>query len=180
MHHKTRDNIQPFRNSCSTRSSGAARPQPQLYQSFQHLDVICNHCSMPPVIVAMNSTIKKSGDARRKTYAACRFTVKTASCEEKRQATKKRKRGNSTGSPKSPYLQRSPFEPCGKFRTCQTLDIGYSVTPSKEWSHMTHCKEFIRKCTLKNTPLALGSTSGIDILFRRYNYLPGRRLCVCR
>ncbi|KAL7940628.1 hypothetical protein V8C42DRAFT_223191 [Trichoderma barbatum] len=90
----------------------------------------------------MNSTIKKSGDARRKTYAACHFTVMKVSCEETHQVTKKRKRG-STGSQTSPYLHRSPFEPCGKFRTCQTLDRGYFITPSKEWSHMTHCKEFI-------------------------------------
>ncbi|KAM4067644.1 BAH domain-containing protein [Hirsutella rhossiliensis] len=76
------------------------------------------------------SSGRKRHRAIENNRAECPFTVATIaarSCEELDQA------------PKSV----SPFEPIGKFKTCQSLDTLYTVKPYKRWSGMTRYRSFV-------------------------------------
>ncbi|KAH6874530.1 hypothetical protein B0T10DRAFT_204847 [Thelonectria olida] len=41
------------------------------------------------------------------------------------------------------FVQQSPFEPKGKFKTHQTMDVFYTVEPCKEWLDMTRYRSFV-------------------------------------
>jgi hypothetical protein len=58
-------------------------------------------------------------------------------------ATKKRKSEAGTEERKKPHIQISPFEPAGKFRTHETMDMHYLVEPRKKWLDMTRYNSFV-------------------------------------
>ncbi|XP_044714707.1 BAH domain-containing protein [Hirsutella rhossiliensis] len=91
------------------------------------------------------SSGRKRHRAIENNRAECPFTVATIaarSCEELDQASKKRKRGVPNKS-RLYLVQVSPFEPIGKFKTCQSLDTLYTVKPYKRWSGMTRYRSFV-------------------------------------
>jgi hypothetical protein len=59
--------------------------------------------------------------------------------------SKKRKRGHQ--DKQKDYIQKSPFTPSGKFKSCQSLDVLYSIKPRKPWFTMTQYPNFVRQCT---------------------------------
>ncbi|KAJ6442476.1 hypothetical protein O9K51_03651 [Purpureocillium lavendulum] len=80
-----------------------------------------------------------TGQRRRKSSskarAQCPFSVVILST--------KRKRKRDARETEHGLLQRSPFEPKGKFSTHDTLDLAYVVEPHKRWSDMTRYSSFI-------------------------------------
>ncbi|PON20063.1 hypothetical protein TGAM01_v211067 [Trichoderma gamsii] len=75
-------------------------------------------------------------------HAECPFFVKiAAACMDEHQLPQKRKRGRPD---KQEYcFQRSPFTPSGKFNSCESLDVLYSIRPRKKWSTMTRYRSFV-------------------------------------
>ncbi|KEZ46469.1 hypothetical protein SAPIO_CDS0801 [Scedosporium apiospermum] len=74
--------------------------------------------------------------------ADCPFTV-TLETDVNKKSNKRRKRGDQPEPPKKVYQQLSPFAPVGKFKTHETLDLGYSVEPSAKWQEMTRYNSFV-------------------------------------
>lgn len=56
---------------------------------------------------------------------------------------KKRKNDSASGDEKKLPFQTSPFEPAGKFRNRETMDIHYSIEPRKNWTDMTRYNSFV-------------------------------------
>lgn len=80
-------------------------------------------------------------------YADCLFTVKVLEPEGLR-APKRRKviAANKYGRLRKPGLrQLSPVIPSGKFATYDTINISYTVEPSKDWKKITRNNSFICK-----------------------------------
>lgn len=77
--------------------------------------------------------------------AECPFTIKLVPPKERELKKKKRRKDDDPdeSNPKTP-LQMSPFAPTGKFKTFETLDIVFSVDPSKRWTDMTRYNSFVR------------------------------------
>ncbi len=100
------------------------------------------HCHV--IVSTMNPA---AGGGRRmakgKSRAQCPFSVVTVST--------KRKRKRGARHAEQELLQRSPFEPRGRFLTHDTMDVAYIVEPHKWWSGMTRCNSF--DCKTPNSPL---------------------------
>lgn len=81
--------------------------------------------------------------------AECPFTIKIFDPKEKEQKKKKRRR-TEQGEEEDPSQrilpQLSPFAPCGKFKTHETMDLYYQVDPPKKWTDMTRYNSFVREC----------------------------------
>lgn len=67
--------------------------------------------------------------------------------EDKDTKTVKRRKSAANGEEdtKKPFFQLSPFEPAGKFRTRESMDIHYHLEPRKKWTEMTRYNSFVRK-----------------------------------
>ncbi|KAM4059486.1 ebs-bah-phd domain-containing protein [Hirsutella rhossiliensis] len=86
---------------------------------------------------------KRSRAVADENRADCPFTVTmvaTPSYED--HASKKRKR-DGPDDDKKELVQPSPFEPRGKFKTHQTMDLAYTVEPRKRWLDMTRYNSFV-------------------------------------
>ena len=78
--------------------------------------------------------------------AECPFTIKIVDNKEKEQKKKKRRRtdgGEDDDVGQKVSLQMSPFSPCGKFRSHETMDLYYQVEPAKKWTDMTRYNSFV-------------------------------------
>jgi hypothetical protein len=81
--------------------------------------------------------------------AECPFTIKNVDPKDKEQKKKKRRHtenGEDEDTVQRIYLQMSPFAPCGKFKTHETMDLYYQVDPAKRWTDMTRYNSFVRTC----------------------------------
>lgn len=82
--------------------------------------------------------------------AECPFSIKTVDPKDREQKKKKKRRRTENGEEDDTSLrinlQPSPFAPCGKFKTHQTMDLHYYVDPTKRWTDMTRYNSFVRKC----------------------------------
>ncbi|KAL7903770.1 hypothetical protein GGI35DRAFT_472871 [Trichoderma velutinum] len=77
-----------------------------------------------------------------KEHAECPFFAEiTAPFIDEHQLRRKRKRGRPDKQPD--YIQRSPFTHVGKFKSCQSLDVLYTIRPHKAWSTMTRCRKVV-------------------------------------
>ncbi|KAL2132849.1 hypothetical protein VTI74DRAFT_3223 [Chaetomium olivicolor] len=78
--------------------------------------------------------------------AECPFSIKIVDPKDKEQKKKKRRR-TETGEDDDAFprinLQLSPFEPCGKFKTHESMDLYYQVEPAKKWTDMTRYNSFV-------------------------------------
>ncbi|KAF4510571.1 hypothetical protein G6O67_002448 [Ophiocordyceps sinensis] len=86
---------------------------------------------------------KRSRAVAEENRADCPYTVTmvaTPSYEDP--ASKKRKR-DGLEDDKKELVQPSPFEPRGKFKTHQTMDLAYTVEPLKRWLDMTRYNSFV-------------------------------------
>jgi len=84
--------------------------------------------------------------------AECPFSVKVAYPRDGVQKKKKRRRtdgGEEDDVENKIHLQMSPFAPCGKFKTNDSMDLHYQVMPAKRWTEMTRYNSFV--CKLQTT-----------------------------
>jgi hypothetical protein len=82
--------------------------------------------------------------------AECPFSIKIVDPKDKEQKKKKRRRtenGEDEDASQKINIQMSPFAPCGKFKTHETMDLYYQVDPAKRWTDMTRYNSFVRKFT---------------------------------
>ncbi|KAK4227485.1 hypothetical protein QBC38DRAFT_364020 [Podospora fimiseda] len=80
--------------------------------------------------------------------AECPFTATVVDPDERDSKKKKKRRRTENGAlpPQLHYkvnLQMSPFAPCGKFKTHETMDVYYKVEPLKKWTEMTRYNSFV-------------------------------------
>lgn len=78
--------------------------------------------------------------------AECPFSIKVVDPKDKEQKKKKRRRtdaGDDDDATTKINLQMSPFAPCGKFKTHETMDLHYQVEPAKKWTDMTRYNSFV-------------------------------------
>ena len=98
---------------------------------------------------------KRSRSVVEENRAECPFTVTMISsptrADKERQKTKKQKRDGPEDEKKVQY-QISPFEPTGKFKTHETMDLHYTVEPRRRWLDMTRYNSFV--CKSPNTQRA--------------------------
>ncbi len=91
--------------------------------------------------------------------AECPFSIKIVDPKDKEQKKKKRRRtetGEEEDTNQRITLQMSPFAPCGKFKTHETMDLYYQVDPGKRWTDMTRYNSFVRKCNRSLSSRSLG------------------------
>ena len=94
------------------------------------------HCHV--IVSTMNPAAGRGRRmAKGKNRAQCPFSVVTVST--------KRKRKRDTRETEQQLLQRSPFQPKGRFLTHDTMDLAYIVEPHKRWSDMTRYNSFVCK-----------------------------------
>ncbi|KAK3996422.1 hypothetical protein QBC44DRAFT_231900 [Cladorrhinum sp. PSN332] len=79
--------------------------------------------------------------------AECPFSIQVVDPDDRDKKKKKRRR-TENGEPEDDLsmkvnLQMSPFAPCGKFKTHETMDIYYKVDPAKKWTEMTRYNSFV-------------------------------------
>lgn len=97
---------------------------------------------------------KRSRPVTDENRADCPFTVALVaapSSEERDHIPKKRKRddeedGASVSNGKRELVQMSPFQPRGKFKSNQSMNLAYTVEPRKQWLEMTRYNSFVREC----------------------------------
>ena len=76
------------------------------------------------------------------------FTIKIVEPKDKEHKTKKPRRGENgeeDSTTRRINLQISPFVPCGKFKTRETMDLYYQVDSAKEWTDLKRYNSFVRK-----------------------------------
>lgn len=96
----------------------------------------------------MASARKRPRPESEDNRAECPFSIKIVDPKDKDQKKKKRRRtdgGDDDGDGQKVNLQMSPFAPCGKFKTYETMDLHYTVEPQKKWTDMTRYNSFVRK-----------------------------------
>jgi hypothetical protein len=81
--------------------------------------------------------------------AECPFNVTypgpPTKADRERHKNKKRKRdGPAPEEEKRVPIQISPFSPVGKFKSHDTMDLHYTIEPSKRWLDMTRYNSFVR------------------------------------
>ncbi|EEU48417.1 uncharacterized protein NECHADRAFT_74541 [Fusarium vanettenii 77-13-4] len=93
------------------------------------------------------SNRKRSRSIAEENRAECPFTIGYANgpsrAEQERHKNKKRKRGEGQDDDKRVQIQISPFSPTGSFKTHDTMDLYYTVEPSKRWQDMTRYNSFV-------------------------------------
>ncbi|KAG7292653.1 hypothetical protein NEMBOFW57_002689 [Staphylotrichum longicolle] len=78
--------------------------------------------------------------------AECPFSIKIVDPKDRDQKKKKRRRtenGEEEDTAQRINLQLSPFAPCGKFKTYESMDLHYQVDPGKRWTDMTRYNSFV-------------------------------------
>lgn len=101
----------------------------------------------------MASARKRPRPENEDNRAECPFSIKIVDPKDKDQKKKKRRRTDGGDAAEDDNTQRvnlqmSPFAPCGKFKTYETMDLHYSVDPQKKWTDMTRYNSFVRKCLI--------------------------------
>ncbi|KAM7206598.1 hypothetical protein V8F33_000241 [Rhypophila sp. PSN 637] len=93
----------------------------------------------------MASARKRPRPENEDNRAECPFSIKIVDPKDKDQKKKKRRRtdGGDDEDSQKVSLQMSPFSPCGKFKTYETMDLHYSVDPQKKWTDMTRYNSFV-------------------------------------
>lgn len=96
------------------------------------------------------SARKRSRSAVEESRAECPFSVSyptqpRTELDRSKNASKKRKREEPDEANKS-QLQISPFDPTGKFKTNEKMDLHFVVEPRKRWFDMTRYNSFVRTC----------------------------------
>ncbi|KAF5125916.1 Chromatin remodeling protein SHL [Metarhizium anisopliae] len=94
---------------------------------------------------------KRSRAITDENRADCPFTISMVtapSSEERDHIAKKRKRdadedGAASNNHKKELVQMSPFEPRGKFKSNQSMNLAYAVEPRKRWQDMTRYNSFV-------------------------------------
>lgn len=102
---------------------------------------------------------KRSRTVTDENRADCPFTVTMVtapSSEERDHIAKKRKRDSdedaaASGINKKELVQISPFEPRGKFKSSQSMNLAYTVEPRKRWLDMTRYNSFVCEYSSANT-----------------------------
>ncbi len=99
----------------------------------------------------MASASKRPRDEPEDNRAEHPFTIKIVEIIEPKDKEQNKKQPWHTenweedGTAQRINLQISPFAPCGKFKTHETMDLYYQVGPAKEWTDLTRYNSFIRK-----------------------------------
>ncbi|KAI5466651.1 hypothetical protein BGZ63DRAFT_344797 [Mariannaea sp. PMI_226] len=92
------------------------------------------------------SSRKRSRSVVEENRAECPFTVTypgpPSRAERERHKNKKRKREGQEEEKRVP-IQISPFEPTGKFKSHDTMDLHYTIEPTKRWLDMTRYNSFV-------------------------------------
>ncbi|KAG5925749.1 hypothetical protein E4U42_003989 [Claviceps africana] len=94
---------------------------------------------------------KRSRPVSDENRADCPFTVTAVaapSLENRHHISKKRKRGDgenggAAGHGRRELIQVSPFEPRGRFKSNQSMNLVYTVEPQKQWLEMTRYNSFV-------------------------------------
>ena len=74
------------------------------------------------------------------------FTIKIADPkDEKKKKRRRTENGEEDDTTQKINRQLSPFAPCGKFKTRETMDLFYRVHPAEKWTEMTRYNSFVRK-----------------------------------
>lgn len=91
---------------------------------------------------------KRARSVADENRAECPFKVTIVTnpprIDRDRPKAKKQKR-DETDDDKKVQIQISPFEPVGKFKTHETMDLHYTVEPSAQWFDMTRYNSFVCK-----------------------------------
>ncbi|KEY65178.1 hypothetical protein S7711_08286 [Stachybotrys chartarum IBT 7711] len=89
---------------------------------------------------------KRARSVADENRAECPFKVTIVTnpprIDRDRPKAKKQKR-DETDDDKKVQIQISPFEPVGKFKTHETMDLHYTVEPSAQWFDMTRYNSFV-------------------------------------
>ncbi|KPA38502.1 hypothetical protein FLAG1_08662 [Fusarium langsethiae] len=92
------------------------------------------------------SNQKRSRSVQEKKHAVCPFTITYAPgpsrADEGHRNNKKRKH-NDQDDDKKFQIENSPFSPTGSFKTHDSLDVYYTVEPTKLWQDMTRYNSFL-------------------------------------
>ncbi|KAG5989340.1 hypothetical protein E4U52_005649 [Claviceps spartinae] len=94
---------------------------------------------------------KRSRPISEDNRADCPFSITIVAAhnhENRGHASKKRERdghehGTAAKSSKKELVQVSPFEPKGKFKSSQSMNLVYTVEPQKQWLDMTRYNSFV-------------------------------------
>ncbi|KAG5924955.1 hypothetical protein E4U61_004858 [Claviceps capensis] len=94
---------------------------------------------------------KRSRPISEENRADCPFSITTVAApnhENRGHISKKRERdghthGTAAKSSKKELVQVSPFEPKGKFKSSQSMNLVYTVEPQKQWLEMTRYNSFV-------------------------------------
>ncbi|KAG6188468.1 hypothetical protein E4U27_007187 [Claviceps purpurea] len=94
---------------------------------------------------------KRSRPISEENRADCPFSITTVAAhnhENRGHTSKKRERdghehGTAAKSSKKELVQVSPFEPKGKFKSSQSMNLVYTVEPQKQWLDMTRYNSFV-------------------------------------
>ena len=124
--------------------------------------------------------------------AECPYTVRTrlpTQQESRQHFSKKRKSEGPDEERKTEWhWQNSPFNPSGKFKTNETVDVKYAVDPHQSWQAMTRYSSFVCECYLSSFRVARGAhamapayTNGAPVAScSGQGEIPHRRLRLCR
>lgn len=77
--------------------------------------------------------------------ADCPFLITVVATPSYEDSTPKRRKRDAPDDDRKELVQPSPFEPRGKFKTHQTMDLAYSIEPRKHWLDMTRYNSFVRE-----------------------------------
>ncbi|KAG5955483.1 hypothetical protein E4U58_007061 [Claviceps cyperi] len=94
---------------------------------------------------------KRSRPISEDNRADCPFSITIVAAhnhENRGHTSKKRERdghehGTAAKSSKKELVQVSPFEPKGKFKSSQSMNLVYTVEPQKQWLEMTRYNSFV-------------------------------------
>lgn len=136
----------------------------------------------------MASARKRPRAEPEESRAECPFTIKVVDPKDKEQKKKKRRRtetGDEEDTAQRVNLQLSPFAPCGKFKTHESMDLYYQVDPAKRWTDMTRYNSFVRKfdsSPLLFTPVSkrFGLTWPSALSHSQWDQVFQRRIYLCR
>ena len=96
----------------------------------------------------MPATMSSPQDVQEDNKAEFSFTLTTVdpSC-------KKHQRTKNGSNAASMERQQSPFTPWGSFKTCDTMDVSYQISPPGKWAEMTRYRSFDSMCIYVIYPL---------------------------
>jgi hypothetical protein len=110
----------------------------------------------------MASTRKRPRAEPEDNRAEHPFTIKIVDPKDKKHKTRRRRaeNGEKYETTQRINLQISPFVPCGKFKTHETMDLYYQVDPVKKWTDMARYNSFVRKFNRSHCTRRLPNPSG--------------------